>query len=109
MKIEDFTKYEHRFSADELGMETLARVMFCNGCGLAAVLQVTKDEYGQYYYGVFCGYCDEDTASDREKCRKFLEDNEANGYSCGSFNNLEELNAQMIEDGATGYGTVTEF
>lgn len=107
MRIEDFTKYEYRFSADELGMETLARVMYGNG--IAAVLQIVKDECGYYYYGVFCNYCDEDTASDREKCRKFIEDNETNGYSCGSFCNLEELNRQMAEDKVTGYGDVTEF
>lgn len=107
MKIEDFTRYEYRFSADELGMNTLARVMY--GCGIAAVLQIAKDECGYYYYGVFCDHCDKGTALDREKCREFIVSNETNGYSCGPFCDLEELNKQMAEDKVTGYGKITEF
>jgi hypothetical protein len=107
MKIEDFTFTDWHYSAQQNGMETRARVAYCNG--IASVLQVVRDEYGQFYFGVFCDYCDEETVSNREKCLAFIQDNEANGYSCGAFDTLEEMNAQMEADGITGYGKISVF
>ena len=107
MNIKDFRFTDWSYSAKENGMETRVRIAYHDG--LAAVLQITKDEDGRYYYGVFCDYCDEQTINDRQSFLRFLEKNETNGYSCGSFDTLEELNAQMQEDGVTGYGTITTF
>ena len=107
MKIEDFCFTDWHYSADEYGLEMRCRAAWCSG--LASVLQVVRDEDGYFYYGVFCNYCDEDTIRDRAKCLAFIQDNETNGYSCGSFNTLEELNAQMEEDGVTGYGKISVF
>lgn len=107
MKIEDFTFTDWHYSAQENGMETRARIAFCDG--MASVLQIVRDEDGRFYYGVFCDYCERETIENREKCLAFLQKNESNGYSCGSFDTLEEVNAQMVEDGVTGYGKISVF
>lgn len=107
MKSEYFTFTDWHYSAKENGMETRARVAYYNG--IACVLQIVRDEDGKFYYGVFCDYCDKETVNDREKCLAFIQDNEANGYSCGSFDTLEEVNAQMEADGVTGYGKISVF
>ena len=107
MKLEDFAFTDWHYSALENGMETRVRIAYCNG--IASVLQIVRDEDGYFYYGVFCDYCDQETVNNREKCLAFIQDNETNGYSCGSFGSLEEVNAQMEKDGITGYGKISVF
>ena len=101
-------KVKHRYSAEENGMETLAiACMTDESKDLAAVLQVVRDEEGGYYYGIFCDFCTPDTLADRNLFLKFLEENVDNGYSCGSFSSVDEINAELIKDGTTAYGLIS--
>lgn len=108
MEVKTIAKVEYRYSAEEQGMETIARGILCDN-GVCCVLQLTRDEYGQFYYGVFCDYCKPETLESRESFLRFILGNETNGYSCGSFDTLEEVNEQMKADGVWGYGYFDSF
>ena len=95
---------EFHYSADEAGMEMIARAVVHNG--LVCVLQVVKDEDGYYYYGVFADYYKSGIFDSKQAFMKFLDDNETSGYSTGGFNSLEELNNAMKRDGCTAYGFI---
>jgi len=108
IRYKETMRVKHRFSADEAGWETLAiAVRWQGGDDLTAVLQVTRDEAGQYYFGIFCDFCDDSVLHDREAFLRFLEENETNGYSCGSYDSVEEINAALQKCGGTQWGIIS--
>ena len=93
---------EFHYSAEEAGMETLARAVIYND--VICVLQVVKDEEGSYFYGVFASQYKSGILDDRNVFLKFLDDNRSNGYSVGAFDSLEEVNEDMKYNNCTAYG-----
>lgn len=95
--------FEYHYTEEEAGMDTIVRV-FINDNNLASVLSVSYVEDEGYYYGVFDNSSDVDTISNRDSMMEFMVDNECNGYSCGTFPTIEELNEELRREGLTEWG-----
>ena len=114
---------QYHFSAEETGFEMIVKinqesVHYANKYGsgwqnIASVLYASKDEDGQYYWGCFEDYCDQEIVADRDSFLQFLTDSDDKGYSVGAFDTIEEVNADIDNEALVNYipvfGTFEKF
>lgn len=106
--IKAIVRKEYKLSSEELGFPSVARAVLLD-CEVAGVLVVSRQDDG-YFYWIFCDSVkDEETIEIRDAFVNLLHRNELNGYSCGAYETISDLNSALKKEGITGYGMFEDF